>query len=183
MLQLHVVLDQSKNWLDYVPSWVTAVAALLTVFVAVLIARNQSKIQKKLAEKQIEIQKSQMEQQERQLKKDLFDRRFAVFDGVLDFISYVLREDGNIRLVGPGEYKRFCDRREMAKMLFGDDVNKYLADVDEVARNLYVSAKGRDKATATGDGEAIQREGQLWEHLTGPISEKRVELFRPYLTL
>ena len=87
MFQLHVIVDGAKNWLDYSPPWITSGAALITVIVAVVIARNQNRLQKTLAEKQIELQRSQLDQQERQLKKDLFDRRFAVYLGVRDFIG------------------------------------------------------------------------------------------------
>ena len=61
MLQLHVVLVQPKNWIEYVPSWVTAGAAFITVIVAVLIARNQSRLQRTLAERQVEIQKMHLD--------------------------------------------------------------------------------------------------------------------------
>jgi len=85
ILQLHVVLDQPKGWLDYITALsalgtvVAAVAALIAVNVTRSIARNQNKLQEALANKQFDIQKSQQELLERQLRKDLFDRRFAVF--------------------------------------------------------------------------------------------------------
>jgi hypothetical protein len=182
MFQLHVVLDEPKSWLEYVPPWVTAVAALITVLVAALIARNQNKLQKALADKQIEIQKSQLDQQARQLKKDLFDRRFAVFTDVLDFINYVLREDGNIQFGGPGQ-RQFWEAMEKAEMLFGKDVNAYLADVDTTARKLYVSAKGMNKASATGDVEEINRNGELLSRLSDELLQRRKAVFRPYLSL
>jgi hypothetical protein len=45
MFQLHVVLDDAKSWVDYVPLWITAGAALITVGVVVFIARNQNRLQ------------------------------------------------------------------------------------------------------------------------------------------
>ena len=183
MFQLHVVLDQPRIWLDFVPPWVTAVAALTTVVVAVVIARNQNRLQKAMADKQVEIQNMQLEQQSRQLKKDLFDRRFAVFTEVLEFISYVLRENGKVQLTGPGQYRQFWESMERAEMLFGVDVNQYLADVDQTARAFYVSAQGRDKAIATGDVDAITKDGELLNRLSVTLLQQRKGVFRPYLTL
>jgi hypothetical protein len=158
MFQLHVVLDQAKSWFDYFQPCITAVAALGTLLVALRIARNQNKLQAELA-------KMQLAQQERQLKKDLFDRRFAVYVNVLDFVSYVLQENGKIQLAGPGKYRDFWESMEKAEMLFGADVNEYLADVDKTARDFYVSAQRMDKTIATGDVEAIDRNAQLLERL------------------
>ncbi len=102
-------------WISALPSLIAAVAAAITVFVALRIAENQNKLQTALADKQIEIQA-------RQLKKDLFDRRFAVFIEAAEFIGYVLQENGKIELVGPGKYRRFRESMEVAQMLFGEDV-------------------------------------------------------------
>jgi len=77
MFPFHVVLDQPRTWLDYLPC-VTALAALTTVVVAICIARNQSEMQKE----QVKLQTMQLDLQARELKKDLFDRRFAVFTAV-----------------------------------------------------------------------------------------------------
>ena len=84
---------------------------------------------------------------------------------VRDFITYVLRENGKIQLAGPGQYREFWESMEKAEMLFGTDVNKHLGEVDETAREFYVSAQGMDKAIATGDIEAINKNGQLLERL------------------
>ena len=37
-----------------------------------------------------------------------FDRRYRVFTDVEAFMSAVLRQDGDITLVGPGEYRTFA---------------------------------------------------------------------------
>jgi hypothetical protein len=181
MFRLHVVLDQSRDWIVYVPLWVTALAALITVVVAVVIARNQAKLQQTLAEKQFEIQRMQLEQQERQLRKDLFARRFAVFTGVQKFFDYVLQKNGDIELHGPGEYRQFRECMERAEMLFGSDVNLYLKDVDETARAFYVSAKRR--GIDPGDVCAIDKDGELLSRLSVTLMPRRKGLFCPYLTL
>jgi hypothetical protein len=174
MLQLHVVLDQPKNWLEYAPQCVTAFAAAITVFVAIFIARNQGRLQKALAE-------MQLEQQARQLKWNLFDRRFAVFAGVLEFISYVVQKNGVIELAGPGQYREFRECMETAEMLFGNDVIKYLEDVDETAREFYVSARRR--GINSGDIDAINRDGELLSRLSVTLLQQRKGVFRPYLFL
>jgi hypothetical protein len=195
MFQLHVVLDQARGWLDYVAPFstlLTAIAAIGTVSVALRIANNQNKLQKTLArdqsrlqealaEKQLEIQKMQLERQAQQLKKDLFDRRFGVFTGVLTFITYVPQENGDIELHGPGQYRQFRECMETAEMLFGDDVNRYLEDVDETARQFYVSARRRE--IDRGDPDAIEKDGQLLNRLSVTLLQRRKGLFRRYLTL
>jgi hypothetical protein len=160
---------------------VTALAALITVVVAVVIARNQGRLQQTLAEKQFEIQRMQLEQQERQLKKDLFDRRFAVFIDVQKFFDYVLQKNGDIELHGPGEYRQFGECMERAEMLFADDIKEYLEDIDKTARAFYVSAKRR--GINLGDVAAIDKDAQLLDRLSVTLMPQRTGLFRPYLTL
>jgi hypothetical protein len=183
MFQIHVALDEPTNWLQLVPTWLTALAALITVFVARRIAHNQNTLQTTLGEKQAEIQKMQLELQGRQLKKDLFDKRFAVYTDVLDFLSYVLNNNGQIQLAGPGEYRQFRQCMERAEMLFGDDVRKYIADVDETARRFYVSAQTMDVAISKGDVDAIMRNGDLLSRLSVDLLQQRTAVFRPYLLL
>ena len=174
MLQIHVLLDEAKSWIDYVPPLVTALAALGTVVVAVRISNNQNSLQRILAERQLDMQ-------ERQLKKDLFDRRFTIFTETLDFIGLVLRNDGDIVLEGE-EYRHFRQTMLKAGMLFGADVRNYLKGLDETARELYVSAKGRVQAVASGDVAAINKHGELLTRISelAPVAE---DVFRPYLSL
>ena len=173
MFQLHVVLDGQKNWLEYLPPWITAFAS---VVVASVIALNQTRLQTTLANRQLDLQ-------ERQLKKDLFDRRFAVFTQALDFMTYVLRNNGRIELAGPGEYGTFRESMETAEMLFGDDVNEYLAALDKTAREFCVSAQALEQAKARGDVDAINKNGQLLNDISVTFLAKRTQVFRPYLKL
>jgi hypothetical protein len=83
MFPFHVSVDQTRDWLDYAQFAATIVAALGTMIVATLIARSQNRLQK-----------LQLEQQAHQLTKDLFDRRFAIFAAVEDFIVWVVRGEG-----------------------------------------------------------------------------------------
>ena len=185
MFQFHIVLDQPKEWLDYVTplgTLLAAAAAIITVIVARGIAHNQNKLQETLAARQLDLQKAQLEQQERQLKKDLFDRRFTVFTDTGEFISFVLRQNGNISL-NSGEYTQFWQTSEKAEMLFGADIREYLEDVQKTAGEFYVTAQGREKAVATGDVDAIHKDHELLAHLGVDLFQKRAKVFRPYLAL
>jgi hypothetical protein len=177
MFQFHVVLDQGRNWLDYVAPLGTVLAAAAatgTVFVALRIANNQNRLQKTLMDRQHDLQ-------ERELKKDLFDRRFLIFTDSLEFTGFVLRNNGDIVLEG-AEYRHFREAMQKAGMLFGGDVGSYLNDLDKTVRDLYVSAKGRSRAVAGGDVAAIDQHGELLSHLIklAPVAE---DVFRPYLSL
>lgn len=112
----------------------------------------------------------------------LRDERYAVYIGVRNFVSYVLREDGKIQLAGPGEYRTFCELLEKAELLFPPDVTAYLAEVDRTARNFYVSTQKINKAAAMGDIEAIDHNGQLLEDLTA-LLQRRKAVFRSHLEL
>jgi hypothetical protein len=188
MFPFHVFVDEAKSWLDYAPAWVTAVAALGTVIVALRIAHNQNRLQKTLAERQLEIQseqiklaKMQLDQQAHQLTKDLFDRRFAIFTAVEDFITWVIRSDGDIEFFGPGEYRNWREAVEKAQMLFGEEVIDYMEVADKAARDLYVVVKKMAKNSA--DMQAIDDQNRLMNQLTITLREQRVEIFRPYLAL
>jgi hypothetical protein len=177
MLQLHVSVDQAKDWLDYVAPVATAfgaLAAIGTVAVALRISNNQNRLQTMLADRQLDMQ-------ERQLKKDLFDRRFAIFTDTLEFIGLVLRNDGNIVLEGQ-EYRHFREAMQKAGMLFGTDVRNYLNGLDKTARDLYVSAQGRGQAVQSSDVEAIKKHSELLSHVIelAPAAE---DVFRSYLSL
>jgi hypothetical protein len=185
MFQVHVILDQPKYWLDYVTPLGTvlaSVAALLAMLVARRIARNQDALQKELANRQIDLQKEQLEEQKRQLKKDLFDRRFAVFADTGDFIGYVLRENGNICLTGT-EYRQFRQAMAKAEVLFGAQVREYLEDVHKTAGDFYVSAKGLDRAAQAGDVDAIRKNSELLSRMGVELPQKLPEVFHPDLAL
>jgi hypothetical protein len=61
-------------------------------------------------------------------------------------------------------------------------VRNYLRDLDETARDSYVSAQGRARAVEDGDVDAIKKHGKLLSHLSdlAPLAE---DVFRPYLSL
>lgn len=84
---------------------------------------------------------------------------------------------------GPGPYREFWLLLEKAQMLFGDDVNSYLADVDRTARASYVSTKRMGKAPAAGDTDGINKNAELLNRLSITLLGQRAEVFRPYLSL
>jgi hypothetical protein len=185
MLQLHVVLDQLKGWLDYVMAlgalgtMVAAVAALIAVIVTRSIAKNQNILQETLANKQLEIQKGQLEQQERQLRKDLFDRRFAVFTDTGEFMRPILSAPSGFTPQGEG-YRKFGETMQIADMLFGPEVRKYLEDVDRTAVALWVAHQKMIKDP--GDNNAINEEGCQSQYLSD-LWQKRPTVFRSEMSL
>jgi type II secretory pathway pseudopilin PulG len=182
MLQLHVVLDQPKGWLDYVMALgpvVAAVAALIAVIVTRTIARNQNTLQETLANKQFDLQKAQQEQQERQLKKDLFDRRFAVFKDTGEFISPILSTPTSFTPQGDG-YRRFGETLQLAEMLFDPEVREYLEDINSTAVDLWASNQRRIKDP--GDNHAIEENAEQFQHLLD-LWKKRPEVFRRDMSL
>ena len=64
-------------------------------------------------------------------------------------------------LAGPGKYRQFRESMEKAEMLFGDDVNEYLAAVDNTVREFWASSCTLDNAIATGDMDAINKNGKF----------------------
>ena len=68
-------------------------------------------------------------------------------------------------------------------MLFGEDVNMYLEDVDKTARDFYVSAQGMSESIAKGDQVAIEKDATLMNYLGVTLLQRRKGLFQPYFTL
>jgi hypothetical protein len=174
MFQLRVVLDQPKNWPDYVPAWITAGAAFLTVVVAVIIAWKQSSLQTMLSNTQSDIQKLGLAQQERRLRMDLYDRRYEVFTEAGAFMRLVLSSPEDYDPVSD-EARKFADVRQNAEMLFGTDVFKYLQDVADTTMGIWGSKQRMRKNP--GDISAIEENGERFQHLSD-LSLKRSEAFR-----
>lgn len=188
MPPFHVVLDQPKSWLDYVQfitSCVTALAAIATVLIAARIARNQNKLQETIARNQLELQKTLAEQQANlqkiQLIQNLFDRRFAVFTAVEDFIVFVIQSEGAIEFTGPGEYRNWWETTQKAQMLFGKDVMDYLESLDKAAWDLHKALLALKKDQT--DTKANHDHSRLQTELANSIRQQRVKIFGPYLDL
>lgn len=188
-LQLHVVLDQPKGWIDYVMAALGALGALGTVVAAAAalkavnvtrsIAGKQSKLQETLANKQFDLQKAQQELLERQLRKDLYDRRFTVFTDTGQFMRPVLSSPNGFTPEAD-EYRRFGETVQNAEMLFGPEVCKYLEDVDRTAVGRWASNQRR--TTDRGDINAITEYAEQFQHLSD-LWQKRTDVFRREISL
>lgn len=107
-----------------------------------------------------------------------FDRRYKVFADVEAFMSAVLRQDGDIALVGPGEYRDFCETRKMGHMLFGPAIRNYLDEVDVTAREYWAAKRTISRAIQTGNQKDIDTFGRVSLEMV-KLFECRMEIFRP----
>jgi hypothetical protein len=111
----------------------------------------------------------------------LYDRRRKIFEDIQEFIAYVLRNNGDFELAGPGEYRDFRRNMDVAEDLYGTpDVRAVLKAFDENVREFWASAQTRKRAIETGDIKAINRNHEL---LSGIISfgERIPEVFKSHL--
>ena len=120
-----VLTLNARDWVSTVAAGVSALAAITAIGVSLWVAFTQRRIQ------------------ERQLKQNLFDKRYAVFLAVEEFLIHLLQRDGSVKLTGD-EYRRFRYAMEQAEFLFDADVNSYMTEVDQVARHLYCKCFKRD---------------------------------------
>jgi hypothetical protein len=135
------------NWaaLDW-PSIATAYAGTIAVVGATFVGIRQAEITKRqagIAEAQNEILARQAEIEAQKLKADLFDRRFATFEAVVDFLL-------NVRAYGeddcaPGRVRFFSKLRE-SQFLFSPSVYNDLIEILNHANDLwYAAAMSRSK--------------------------------------
>lgn len=107
-----------------------------------------------------------------------FDRRFKVFTDVEAFMGAVLRQDGDITLVGAGEYRDFCEAKKMGYMLFGPAIRNYLDEVDATARGYWAAKRNLSKAIQTGNQKDIDNFGRVSLEMVR-LFECRMAIFRP----
>jgi hypothetical protein len=155
----------------------SACAAIAAVFVSLRVAITQRRIQ------------------EKQLKQDLFDKRYAVFLAVEEFLVHVDQINGSVKPTGD-EYRRFRYAMEQAEFLFNADVNSYMKEVDQVARTLHEKCLERDhlalmkQQNTELSAEILKQYTELsleivkmLGEIIGPLPEKRKKVFGPYLQL
>jgi hypothetical protein len=167
MLQLNVVVDQSKGWIDYA----TALGAAGTV-VAAVAALIAVKVTRSIARKQLDLQ-------ERQLRNDLYDRRFAVFADTGNFLRPILSTPTGFTPQSDA-YRQFGETAQNAEMLFGPEVRKYIEDVSRTAVNLWASYQKMAKDPA--DNDAIEEQAKQFQHLSD-LWQKRPDVFRRDMSL
>jgi hypothetical protein len=147
-------------------SCLSALAAITALWISLWVANVQRRIQ------------------EKQLKQDLFDKRYAVYLAVGEFLMHVVRVDGSIKLPSD-EYRTFAYTMEQAEFLFGSDVNTYLRDMKTKALALYPKCFERDHLARMNQQNAdLSLEiSKVIGDLSGPDFDKRKQIFGPYLKL
>ena len=153
-----------KNWVDMFAAFAPIVVSILAIGISIWVATRQNDLQA------------------RQLRKDLFDRRFAVYTGTREFLNFVQQRDGEKLLQGP-EYGQWAETIERAEMLFGPEVLVYLREVDMAARNLYVYHAEEQKIIEAGNEKRMEEGKQLRERIYEVLPKRRNEVFRSYLSL
>jgi hypothetical protein len=153
------------------PVVVSVVAVCITVWVAL----NQRKLQMWIATMQNELQA-------RQLRKDLFDRRFAVYMGMREFLNFIQQRDGENAIHEP-EYRQWGVTMEKAEMLFGPEVLAYLREVNEAAGKLYVYHTDEKKIIESGNEKRMEEAKQIRDSIYELLPKRRNDMFRDYLTL
>lgn len=113
------------------------------------------------------------------LKLDLYEKRFAVFQGVREFLSIVLAK-ANFDM---SEFYMFRAKTAEVDFLFGTDVVNFIKQVDKDALDFHVK-KASLEGVAVGNERSrlVEAEIKALEKLTNKITEIKV-VFRDYLEL
>lgn len=166
VIACQLMVMQTNESLRVIPPIASAVAAMTALGISVWVALSQRRIQ------------------ERQLQKDLFDKRYIVYLAVEEFLMYVLREDGSIDLLSD-DVQKYRRAVEKADFLFDADVTDYMSHVQKVAFELYPIAVKRDHLAkmAQREPDVDVKVASTLVELSGTLSERREEVFRPYLRL
>lgn len=120
----------------------------------------------------------QMTTNRRKLKLDLFDRRYAVFESIGQFIGSILTSGR----VGEGKGFQFLVDTKATKLLFGEDIAKFVSEVHQKSVHLHgldAELDGSTGGTRTTNIKA-QREIKDWYSKAFEGLEKR---FSDYLRL
>jgi hypothetical protein len=125
-----------RNWVGVLAPVASVFAAVTAMGVALWVAKLQREIQ------------------ERQLRRNLFDKRYAILLLVQEFLAHVLKMDGAVDLQGD-ECRRFWNAMAQAEFLFDSDVNSYMNEIKQTVlslhtkhaqRNHWVAMREQDKA-------------------------------------
>jgi hypothetical protein len=155
-----------KDWVSVLAPSLSVLAAITALGLSARLAYAQRRIQ------------------EGQLKQSLYDKRYAVFLAVEEFLMHVLRENGSVKLLGE-EFRRFRYALEQAEFLFKTDVTNYMKQLDKTVQYLYAKAFTRDHLAAANQNDPqldLEITNVLME-LGGPFIERRKMVFGPYLQL
>jgi len=114
----------------------------------------------------------------RKLKHDLFDRRFAVFSAVREFLSSIIREG---EVIQEESFKYLAGTAEV-KFLFDEEMEKYLKEIWSMAVNL-TSIQKRSKDLPVGPDrdreldKIVELQTGLATHLDG-LKDKFVKFMK-----
>lgn len=119
-----------------------------------------------------------------QLKHSYFEKRYAVFRATEDFLNHVLRVDGSLKLVSD-EFRTFHYALEQAEFLFGPDVVGYMNELKKTVVDIHPQVFERDHL-ALMKLQKLELDTEITAvlmRLAGPLTEKRKQVFGPYLQL
>jgi hypothetical protein len=117
-----------------------------------------------------------------QLKKELFDRRYKIFEETVEFMRPILSSPSNFTSGDDGQ-RKFWGTMQSAKVLFGRraKVYKFLEDIDKTATNLCASQQTMN--SNRGDNDAITENGQQFQHLSELWEKQQEDAFLQDLDL
>jgi hypothetical protein len=161
-----MVTPAATNLLRLPPAAISAFAAITALAVSMWVAYEQRQLTR------------------RQIKQSLYEKRYAVFLSAEEFLMYVLRVDGSIKLPSE-EFRKFSYAAEQAQFLFGSDVVGYMNGLKKTALDLYPKTVERDHLARMNQQKPelnIDIINVLME-IGGPFLEGRAKVFGPYLQL
>lgn len=110
-------------------------------------------------------------------KLDMFEKRFAVYKGVQEFLTIILQE-GKLDLNKLFEFRR---KTQDSTFLFGNDIPRYIDYIDTKASDMQ-SAKEEYEHLPNGQerSELVNKKSLLYGELRNEIPRLK-EVFSPYL--
>jgi hypothetical protein len=151
----------------------STVAATAVAIIALVLSWRLGKQQRVLQAKQVA-------QQEQQLKQDLFDKRFAVYYTVDEFLRKLMVAHGNF---DNGDYAVFIAALDRAEFLFDVEANDYLHEIRGKVKAAKAIAQEAVHVSALGQSyyQVTEEILKILSDLDDP--DKRKVLFAPYLQL
>lgn len=169
MPPIHIVMDHSFGWNDYVtmyaPTLASISAAGLAAWVAIRLGKMQASIERS------------------KIRKDLFEKRFEVFSQTQDFIDFVIAQGDGLHLLGAPQLANLKKSIRLADMLFGPKVSQYMTEVMKTALDYSASCKTLQAEIERGNKAAIDKHEQLQNRLSVHLANSCVDVFRQDLDL
>ena len=110
-------------------------------------------------------------------KLDMFEKRFAVYQGAQRFLTHILQE-AKMELDKHSEFRR--DTQD-AMFLFGQDIPEYLKQLDEQALAMWaITQEYSDMPEGKERSELCKRKAEMLKNLIAELPKLK-EVFAPYL--